>query len=240
METHRTPAGRLEPVRNAEYEMAAQMEAAAEALAKSRLYFPAEDLARLTSVADLWAMLDRTDMVVRSAICHAETYPQFEARQVALSEGLGEIQALTGAARVVSQLFRILCNVETPPSGIAPLRRLTDAVLRQLRTTASAIDRQDAEMARTATRAFFESRGIASDVSDLLPALAGFLPETTMRMIAAAAVALMVIARAAARIAHRFSEAVTVAEKARITRVPPPWDDSALLELLPLPTLEVP
>jgi hypothetical protein len=234
------PTGHLEPVRNAEYQMATQLEGAQETLAKSRLYFAAADLAQMAPAPDLWAMLDRTDTVIRSAICHAESYAQYEGRQVALTEGLGEIQALTGAARATAQLFRVLCNDGMQASGLAPLRRLADAVIRQLRATASALDHQDAEMARTATRAYFETRGIASDVSDLLPALAIFLPETTVRMIRAAAIALMVTARATARIAHRFSEAVTLVEKARVTRVPYAWDDSVQNDLLPLPTLEIP
>jgi len=238
METYqRRTTENHQPVRNAEYLMAIQLEAAQETLAKSPLYFTLENLAQMEATPDLQAALDRTVMAVRSAICHSEFDASYETRQVALTDGLGDIQALSGATRVAGQLLRILGN-HARPSSLAPLRRITDAVIRQLQATASALHHQDAGMACTAARAFTETRGIVRNVMELLPALVMTLPETTARMIRAGVVALVVIARAAERIAYRFAGALTFVQKARRAYVPPPWADLDLIELLPLPTID--
>jgi hypothetical protein len=232
--------GFVEPVRNAEYQLVTQLEAALEGLAKSPLFFSQENLSQMTPVPDLWSMLDRTDTVIRSAICHMESGTQLEARQVALSGSLGDIQALTGATRVTTQLIRILCHRGTPASGLAPLRRLIHAIIRQIRATASAIYRQDAEMARTAAHSFFETRSIAQDIAEIFTGLIGLLPDTMVRMLRAVVISLTVIAYATARIARHFRDAATSAENARrVPRVPYKWNESTVDELLPLPTVEV-
>jgi len=195
--------------------MASLLFATAESLTKSCLYFTPENLALLPSSPELASLWEDADGVTRAALLqgldrHA-LVPNTQAeagmydRLPGLRDQVMDLQIVVGTTRHVIQLFRLLRKERTPPSGLDPLRHVADAGIRLLRAAALALQHDDSTAADIAIGSFFEVAAAAHEHRKMLRQLPLYLPPHLIRMNIAAHVTLLVLTKAAARVAHRFA-----------------------------------
>jgi hypothetical protein len=177
------------------------MNGVAETLSRSCLYFSPDNLAVLGPGPDVNAMLERLDPLIRAALLNDTLRPEQRHNFRAFAECPNELKAGADAARLAAQIFRLLHEAQTPASGMAPLKRLTDSALRTLRTAASALASGDASAAHMARKSLAETEAIGRKIMELIPALAAYRPAAHCRLMAAAVYAVLVSAHAITEVA---------------------------------------
>jgi hypothetical protein len=195
--------------------MASLLFATAESLTKSCLYFTPENLALLPLSPDLASLWEDADGVTRAALLqgldHQALVPTSQAeagiydRLPGLRDQIMDLQIVAGTTRHVIQLFRLLRRERTPPGALDPLRHVADAGIRLLRAAALALQHDDFTAADIAIGSFFEVAAAAHEHRKTLRQLPQYLPPHLIRMNIAAHVTLLVLTKAAARVAHRFA-----------------------------------
>jgi hypothetical protein len=203
------------PLRRAERAMASFLFATAETLTKSCLYFTLDNLKVFPPSPELLSLWEDADAVARATLLHSPDIctilPMSMAeagvyhRLTGLRNQIADLQAVAGAARHIVQLFRLLQQARTPPDALDPLREVTDAAIRLLRAAAIALEADDKMAASVAVYAFLEVVTAAHEHRKTLRSLPQYLPAHLIRMGIASHIALLVLARAAARVAHRFA-----------------------------------